>query len=175
MTLALARREKMVLAAGAAFVFLFLFYQVGVGRAVGYRERLSKRIDREMKDRDRIVDLAAQYVALSERQAGASSRFSARPPDFKLFTFLDRLAGEAGIKPAIQYMKPSVSPLAGSPYKSSTVEMKLSGLSMEQFFNFLYRIESSGSGVSVRRMALSVTGKDERYLEVVLQASTLEK
>ena len=175
MTLALAKREKYVLAFGAAFVFLFLFNEVGVSRAVAYREKLERQVVKERAAREKVAELAADYRRLSDRQKGAAARLAGRQADFRLFAFLDLLAGQAGLKSAVQYMKPAVSPIEGSPYKSSTVEMKLSGISMEQLAGFIHMIESSPNGVSIRRMSVTATGKEERFLDAVFLASTLER
>lgn len=175
MTLALAKREKFVLAFGAAFVFLFLFNEIGVNRVVAYKDRLERRVVKEKAARERVAGLAADYKTLSERRKTAAARMVSRPADFRLFAFLDGLAGQAGVKSAVAYMKPSVAPMEGSPFKSSTVEMKLSGISMEQLSRFVYMIESSPNSVSIKRMSISATGKDQRYLDAVFLASTIEK
>jgi len=175
MTLALAKREKYVLAFGAAFVFLFLFNEVVVGRALAYRQRLERQVVKEKAAREKVAELAADFRRLSERQKSASAKLASRPADFRLFAFLDLQAGQAGLKNAVQYMKPAVSPIEGSPLKSSTVEMKLSGVSMEQLASFIHMIESSANGVSIRRMSITATGRDERFLDAVFLASTIEK
>ena len=51
----------------------------------------------------------------------ARTNMAGRTSGFTLFSFLDTLAGQAGLKDRIAYMKPSTSILEDSPFKLSIV------------------------------------------------------
>jgi general secretion pathway protein M len=84
------------------------------------------------------------------------------------------LAGEAGIKENIAYMKPSTTVQKESAYKISLVEMKLTGITMEQMTLFLHKIETSNNMVSVKRLSLTKPDETQQRLNAVLQVQTLE-
>lgn len=171
----LGKREKVVLAGGIAFVLLFLCYQLIVVRAVAFRARQKAAIVRAQVDLAKMDELSAQVKELLAKSDVAQNRFQARPANFRLFTFLDQLAGESDVKKYVKYMKPTLTPIPDSEFKSSQVEVKLAGLSTEQLLDFLYRVETSRNQVSVRRLAITETGRGDRSIDAVLQASTLEK
>ncbi|MEW5737072.1 MAG: type II secretion system protein GspM [Thermodesulfobacteriota bacterium] len=171
----LGKREKVVLAGGAAFVILFLCYQLIVAQAVAFHARQKAAIVRAQVDLRKMDELSTRVKELLSKSEQAQNRYSSRQPGFRLFTFLDQLAGESDVKKYIKYMKPTLTPIPDSEFKSSQVEMKLAGLSMEQLLDFLYRVESSKNQVAVRRLAITETGRGDRLIDAVIQASTLEK
>jgi len=86
---------------------------------------------------------------------------------------LDQLAGEAGIKDHIAYMKPSKSRPKNSPYNLSMVELKLQGISIKQLTPYLYMVETSKNMVFIRRISITKTGK-EGMIDAILQVETFE-
>jgi len=105
-------------------------------------------------------------------------RFRKRPETFTLFSFLDRLAEESGIpKDKVVYIKPSKSDLKNSPYKLAQAEMKLQNLSTVQLKTYLYKleVEKADNSVFIRKLSINQAGNDKGFIDVVLQAETLEK
>ena len=49
----------------------------------------------------------AEFKALKKDNQISKSRFARRSKGFKLFSFMDQLAAQAGIKDRVTYMKPS--------------------------------------------------------------------
>ena len=75
-----------------------------------------------------------------------------RPPGFALFSYLEKSAGDAGVKTNIK----SINPLKSSPaesYEESVVEMRLDRLTMKQLTDFLYIVESREELVRIRKMS----------------------
>ncbi|KKK54471.1 hypothetical protein LCGC14_3084410, partial [marine sediment metagenome] len=95
-------------------------------------------------------------------------------PDYTLFSFLDRLAGEAGIKDRIAYMKPSTSTTTNGRYKISSVEMKLESISLEELVTYLYKTETSKNLVNIKRISISKTGTEREFLNAILHVETFE-
>jgi general secretion pathway protein M len=91
-----------------------------------------------------------------------------------LFSFLDRLAGESGIKDQISYMKPSKTVQKNSPYKISRVEMKLDAITLEQLTNYLHGVETSKNMVDIKKISISKKDKKQGLLTAVLQVETVE-
>jgi general secretion pathway protein M len=123
---------------------------------------------------EQMQKLQSEYAALTQSEKTSKSRFRRRPKGFTLFSFLDRLAGESGIKDRISYMKPSKKAQKNSPYKISRVEMKLEAISLEQLANYLYGIETSQNMVDITKISISKKDKKQGLLTAVLQVETVE-
>jgi general secretion pathway protein M len=97
-----------------------------------------------------------------------------RSSGFTLFSFLDTLAGQVGLKDRIAYMKPSKTTLENTPYTLSVVETKLQNITMKQLTSYLYRIETSNNLVRVKGLSISKTGKQAGTVDAVLLAETFD-
>lgn len=118
--------------------------------------------------------LQSEYLALQNQATAAISRFEGRQKGFSLYSFMDRLAGEAGIKDQITRMKPTKTVQKDSPYQISRVEMKLEAVTLEQLANYLYGVETSKNMVDIKKVSISKNDKKQGLLTVVLQAETAE-
>jgi general secretion pathway protein M len=87
---------------------------------------------------------------------------------------MNQLAGQAGIKDRISYMKPTNTVQKNSNYKLSRVEMKLDAVTLEQLTNYLYGIETSKNMVIVKKLSISKKEKNEGLVNVILQVETPE-
>ena len=71
-------------------------------------------------------------------------------------------------------MKPSTSVRKNSPYKISKVEIKLKGLTLQQLTSYLHMVETSKNIVRIKKLSISKTGKQEGFIDAVLQVETSE-
>ena len=170
----LSKREKMAIGIGIGFVGIFVLLQVAVFPFMDARERLQRRLVSHTRSYDEIRQLRLKYLALQDQADTSKTKFSRRQRGFTLFSFLDKLAGQVGIKERITYMKPSSTKQKDTPYSLSLVEMKLNGITMEQITKFLYQIETSQNMIHVRRLSLSKKEEKEGLLNVILQVETFE-
>jgi general secretion pathway protein M len=118
--------------------------------------------------------LKNQYMAIKKRADEAKKSMSKRKRGFTLFSFLDQLAGETGLKDNIAYMKPSVSAQENSPYKTALVETKLQAVTVESLTRYIYRIETSDNIVKLKGLSITKTGKLAGYVDAVLLVETIE-
>lgn len=170
----LSRRERNLIYGAGCVIFLFIFVQLIIFPTVDKRQHLRRALQVKTKMLEEMVALKAEYDALSTEADLSKVRFEKREKGFTLFSFLDRLSGEAGIKNNITYMKPSTSVQKNSPYKISLVEMKIQGLTLEQLTVYLHMIETSDNIVKVKRLSISKKQKEEGFIDAVLQAETFE-
>lgn len=122
-----------------------------------------------------MIRLKSEYDAIEKRTSLAKISFEKREKDFTLFSFLDRLTGKARIKEYVTYMKPSTTVQKNSSFKISQVEMKFKGLTLEQLITYLQMVETSKNMVNIKRLSISKTGKQEGFVDAVLQVETVEK
>ncbi len=169
----LAKREKYFVGIAVCSLALFFLLQFLIFPFFEKRERLQKGVKIKEEALREIIKLSAEYEAYRVDSKGVQQLLTKRPKGFTLFAFLDRAAGEAGIKERIEYMKPSTSKGTG-PYKESMVEMKLEAVTLKQLTEYLHRIESPEDLISVKRISIKQNKREAGYLDAVLQALTYE-
>ena len=170
----LNKRERygIMLAAGAIGIFLIavLVVEPFFSRAANMKNSLQTKADMLVE----MQRMRSEYTGLTQQAKISTSRSARRQKGFTLFSFLDRLAGEAGIKDQISYMKPSKTVQKNSPYKISRVEMKLDAITLEQLTNYLHGVETSENMVDVKKISISKKDKTQGLLTAVLQVETIE-
>lgn len=170
----LSKRERVALWAAFFFIGVFVLFKLAVFPFLDQRERLERSFETNVKNLEEIRLLKSEYEGLRRQTELSKIRFERRSRGFTLFSFLDRLAGEVGIKENITYMKPSTTIQKDSAYKVSLVEMKLTGITMEQMTQYLYKIETSKNMVSIKRLSLTKPDDTQQRLNAVLQVQTIE-
>ncbi len=170
----LTRREKYSIYAAAGIICLFVVIQFIVFPTVDKREQQERAVQVKTKILEEMVALKAEYDAIKKNTDLSKVQFTRREKGFTLFSFLDKLTGEAGIKDHITYMKPSTSVRKNSPYKISKVELKLQGLTLQQLTSYLHMVETSKNIVRIKKLSISKTGKQEGFIDAVLQVETSE-
>lgn len=170
----LQRRDKIALYIGAGVLGIFIVLQVIIFPILDSGDRLERQIGSKHKMLQEMQLLQAEYRSLTINSSSNEAKLKRRSKGFRLFSFLDGLAGQGGIKSNIIYMKPSTANLKNSPYDLSTVEMKINGLTMEQLLKFLHGVENSPNMVWVKRISLSRGEKEEDLLNAVLQVETYQ-
>jgi len=170
----LNRRERygVMLAAGVIVIFLIAVFIIEpfLSRSANMKNSLQAKAD-ILVDMQR---MQSEYNSLTQQATMSISRFQRRPKGFTLYSFMDRLAGESGIKDRISYMKPSKTAQKNSPYKISRVEMKLDEITLEQLANYLYGVETSQNMVQIKKISISKKDGEQGLLTAVLQVETLE-
>jgi general secretion pathway protein M len=170
----LAKREKYLIGLAVVVIAVAVLIQLIVLPFFDKRERLHDVVEARAKNLQEIVQLSQEYKALKEDSEMLTRRLASRPKNFTLFSFLEKAAGEAGVKNNIKYMKPSASTGKGE-FKESLVEMKLEKITLKQLEGYLKRIESPGDIVSVKRISIQANKKETQYLDAILQVLTFSK
>jgi general secretion pathway protein M len=170
----LTRREKYSIYAASVIIFLFIVIHFIVFPTVEKNEQQERALQVKTKILEEMIVLKSEYDAIKKNTDLSKVQFGRREKGFTLFSFLDKLTGEAGIKDNINYMKPSTSVQKNSPYKISKVEMKLQGITLQQLTSYLYMVETSKNMVRIKRLSISKTGKQEDFIDAVLQVETSE-
>jgi len=170
----LNKREKYAVGAAGAFIGLFIVIQFVFFPAIDKRDRLQRQIDLKIKTLEDMLALKTEYDTVVRDINFSKNRLSKRRKGFTLFSFLDELAGETGIKNKIKYMKPTSTPQKDGSLKMLLVEMKLEAVTLKQLTTYLYRVETSENTVFVRRMSISKADKLPGSIDAVLQVETYE-
>lgn len=169
----LTRREKYYLFGGIAFVAAFILVQFVISPLMEAKENTRRAVLVNEKALQEIRLLSAEYRMFQSDSGDMGSLLAARPKDFTLFSFLEKMAGEAGVKANIKYMKPSTSSDTG-PYKESSVEMKLEDMTLEQLVEYLYLVESEKYLVMIKRISIKQGKGNTNYLTALIHFITYQ-
>jgi general secretion pathway protein M len=168
------KREKYIIYGVAGFLGLLIIIEFIVSPFFEYRNRLHRSLEAKkvvLKDMRR---LQADYETLTKKTQLSKDQFSRREKGFTLFSFLDQLAGRAGIKDRISYMKPSKTAEKNSKFKISRVEMKIDAITLKQLVDYLHGVETSKNTVTIKKISISKKDKEQGLLNVIMQVEALE-
>lgn len=167
----LAKRERLLLAGGVTILLFLIFSQL---LSSGHkRMRTMERVNRELeKNLEEMYHLQNRYLILEERLKFFDERMVTRPADFTLFSHLENLASQTGIKERIDYLKPEER-IVSERCRRSLVRVKLRGVTLEQLTRYLYSIESSPHSLEVRKLHITPQYAKRELLEVAFEVSTL--
>ena len=168
------KRERYAIMLAAGVIGIFLVVTFIVEPFLSKTDQLKKSLHDKAVMLEQMRQLQSEYGTLTQKAKVSEALFSRRQKGFKLFSFLDQLAGEAGVKDRISYMKPSTKVQKNSPYKISRVEMKLDAITLKQLTTYLYGVETSKNMVDIKRISISKKDKKQGLLTAVLQVETVE-
>ena len=168
------KREKYAVWLAGGIIAAVIISQVIISPLVNKRLQLDRQLATQKRAVQEMQILKAEYEQIKRRSDAERGRMAGRSQGFTLFSFLDNLAGQVGLKDNIAYMKPSKTTLENSPYSMSVVETKLQDITMKQLTAYLYRIETSNNVVRVKGLSISKTGKQAGTVDAVLMAETLD-
>jgi len=174
MAIKLNKREKICVAAAAAAIVIFLVLQMLVFPLFEKNAQLTRTLATRQQEREQIQQLQADYRKTAEKAEQAQRHLKTRKRGFTLFSFLETLAGQTGVKSHIAYMRPTTTTQKDSPYRLSMVEMKLQDVTMAQLLTYLHGIETSRDMISIKRLSISKGEQKADLINTVFQVETLE-
>lgn len=175
MAIQMSNREKYFVGSAAVIIVIMIVYQFIITPFTEGASRKKRMVAQKIEQLGEMRDMQGEIETLNEKARALQSMAGKKEPGFTLFSFLDKLAGTTGVKPHINYMKPSEKVEKETQVTLSMVEMKLQGVDMKKLMAFLYEIETSPNGVFVRGLSLTKTGKDKNQLTAILQVETVKQ
>ena len=170
----LNRREKYIIYGAGCLIGLLIIIHFVITPFIENKNQMQRNLQTKKTELEEMYRLQAEYKALKEKLQLSQASIGKREKGFTLYSFMNQLAGQAGIKDRISYMKPSNTIQKNSNYKLSRVEMKLDGVTLEQLTSYLYGIETSKNMVIVKKLSVSKKEKNDSLINVILQVETLE-
>lgn len=167
----LTKSQRYYLMVGGAFVVVFLVFQLAVFPLWDARERMTNSIRVNEKVLKEMAVLGAEYGVLRQRAEAIQQVIAARTPDFTLFSYLEKKAGEIQLKSHLK----SINPLKGvstGAFEESIVEMRLDSITMKQLTDFLYAVESPKDLVRIGKISISKMKDNPEYLTATMQVLT---
>ena len=170
----ITKRERFAVYFAATAVGLFVIFQFIITPYVDKEDLLQRQYAAETEKLQKMREFKAEHDASAKSVDLSKINFQNRDKGFTLFSFLDKLSGETGIKDHVTKMIPSNSESKSGTYKISQVELKLKSITLKQLTDYLYGIETSKNVMFVKRLTIDQSSKPEGYIDVVMQVETYE-
>ena len=170
----LNKRERYAIMLAVGVIGIFLIIAFIVEPFLSKTDLLKKSLHDKAVTLEQMRQLQSEYSTLTQKAEISRAQFSRRQKGFKLNSFLVQLAGEAGVKDNVSYMKPTTKGQRNSPYKISRVDMKLDAITLKQLMTYVYGVETSSNMVDIKRISISKKDKKQGLLTAVLQVETVE-
>lgn len=170
----LNKREKYIVFGIGTLLVLFIIVQLIIRPLFARNDRLKGQLRNLTVAMNEMHKDRAGYEGLQVTTRSSSARFNQRGKGFTLYKFMNRLAGETGIKANIKSMKPTTTEQKGSRYKVSRVDMRLESITLAQLTDYLHRVETSANMINIKKMSVTKKEDKEGLLTAILQAETLE-
>ena len=159
----LDRREKGTIAFALLFLALALFMVFYVPNTWGKRYHGARQ---RVADKQQELQLAHLEKLEEEERVRSQEELlailQARDPRFELFSFVNRIAGETGLsgRARLENREASRRP-RGFPENHPLVDLELSGVSLEELIDLLYKVRSSNNLVAVYKLEIEPMLRDQ--------------
>ena len=170
----LNKRERYIILGAICILAILGVMQFIVTPFFEKKDRMKANLNSRQDMLTEMQQWQTEFKALKKNTQISESRFSRRSKGFKLFSFMDQLAGQAGIKDRITYMKPTKGVQKNGGYRISRVEMKLDAITLDQLVTYLHGVETSENMVDVKKLSITKKDKNQELISVVMQVETLE-
>ncbi len=162
------RERRFVVLAGVALGVTLLVLLV-ITPLVDSRERLQAKVAAKERELVEVATLATTHESLRRalEVAGSASGTTLSP-----FAFLEGLATSTVGRDKLAAINP-VSREERSGIPQETIELKLSGVSLQELVDLLYKIDATGAAVRCTNLAIKKRYKDPYTFDVTLTAIAL--
>lgn len=168
------KRERLSVLGASIIVACFLLFQFAIAPLLEKKKMLERQLEVKTKIFADMIELGAEYETILGNNKNLKQIYSRRDKNFTLFAFLEKLAGSAGIKDSIVYMKPSTTVDKYSDIEFSLVEMKLKEIKLSQLISYLQMVETSKNVVFVKRLGITRDDKNKKSISAVLHVETVK-
>jgi len=143
------------------FLFPFLEAKKKTEQAIEVSERILVQLN----------PLLEEYAKVKGETERIKNIVMQRPANFSLFSYVDKLTEQVGIKGNLEYINEARGAVVSS-LEEVVVEIKFEKLTLKQLVDFLVQIESSENFIHVKRASLMRSKESPTYLSARLLVGT---
>jgi hypothetical protein len=165
-------REKIVVIGGILLLVLFLFYQFVISPAKDRLTLLDRLIPQKESELKEVIYLKNEYEYLKKSNL-KKGKEAKEEKGVVTLSYLEGLAGKAGLKSNIKYMKPLGESKSGR-YLQNSIDIKLANVPLVKLVNFLYEIENSARALRIVGLSILTNKRDPSILDIAIQITSFE-
>jgi type II secretory pathway component PulM len=169
----LSPRERTLVGIAGGTLALIGLYSLVVDPLADLRERIGSRITQKQKELVEIQRMRDEYFDLLQ-QYEASQAILAKPrAGFSLFSHVESTVSQVVSRDHITSMNPGNKAL-GNAYREESVELKLTGISLKQLVDMMYRIEKGPHQLRMTRLQVKKQSRDPHSFDVTATVSMIQ-
>jgi general secretion pathway protein M len=169
----LGAREKLCILAGAGIVIVILLVQFAILPFWEEKERVARAVETQEKILKEMNTQLAEYHLLRRDMDTLQRAVASRPPNFTLYSFVERKAREAGVRGNIKAINPSRGMSAGT-FEETMADVSLEKITTRQLVQFLYHADSPRDAVRIRKLTVRKSMESPEYLTATVQLATYQ-
>jgi general secretion pathway protein M len=169
----LGAREKLYILAGAGIAIVILLVQFAILPFWEEKERVARAVEAQEKILKEMNAQLAEYRLLRRDMDTLQRAVASRPPNFTLYSFVERKAREAGVRGNIKAINPSRGMSAGS-FEETIADISLERITTRQLVQFLYHADSPSDAVRIRKLTVRKSMESPEYLTATVQLATYQ-
>ncbi len=166
----LGARERLFVVGGVVALLLTLLYATVIEPLMTRSSQLDRQIAKTQRDVQELHALQREYQAHKQVLDDINAKLR-RQKNFAIFSHVEKLAGDTGIRSKILYMKPTVSTPIDA-YEEESVEIKMEGVTLEQLIRYLYQVENSPQFLKIKRLYIKPRLDNRQLLTATFRVST---
>ncbi|GIX49507.1 MAG: hypothetical protein KatS3mg131_3718 [Candidatus Tectimicrobiota bacterium] len=163
-------REKLFVLGAAVAVLLALLFLLVIDPLLARAALLDRQIQAAERQLRELQDLRRQYLHQKQLLDQINARLR-QQQNFSLFSKLEELARESGLREKLLYMKPVVS-APSEAYNEEAVEIKMEGVTLAQLVRYLQQVETAPQFLKIKRLHIKPRLDDRQQLSAVFRVST---
>lgn len=169
----LSKRQQLTVAGGGGLALVMLLVQLLILPFMDAKKTLNQAIRNNEKTLAEMMLLAGDYQVLKRQAGRIQQSLAQRPQNFSLYSHLEKIAGDAGVKANIKSINAAKGATSG-PYEELPVDIRLEKITLKQITDFLYLLESPQELIRVKKIALAKMPESPEYLSAQVQAVTFQ-
>ena len=170
----LSPRERTLVGVATGAVVLIALYTFGLSPYLDAGEMARRGIAQKQKELAEIQDMRDHYLDLVRRFEASRAVLAKVQPNFSLFSQIESTVSQVVSRDHIASMNPA-SKVVGDTYREESVELKLTGISLDQLVDMAYRIEKGDQPLRVTRLQLKKKTSDPHSFDVTATVSMLQE
>src|SRR5215813_15122220 len=127
-------RERLFIGGAGAALVLFLIFKLAIDPMFKHSAELDRQIVTARRQLDELRTMQQEYQRQKSVVDSINNQLK-KQPNFSIFSRLEELAGQTGIRNKIVHMKPTIS-TPNEVYKEESVEVKMEGVTLEQLVQY---------------------------------------
>jgi general secretion pathway protein M len=167
-----ARERLLVGLAGGAVLVIALYTLVWEPLDAG-RTDLARRIQVKKGELVEMQHMREDYLALLNQFELRQKIIERADPKFSLFPHIEATVGQVVGREKIASMNPTNKDIGGA-YREESVEIKLTGIALQQLTDLMYKIEKSPQPLRFTRLQVKKRLRDPQSFDVTATVSMLK-
>jgi general secretion pathway protein M len=165
----LQSRERLFIGGAGAALVVFLIFKLAIDPTFKHYAELDRQIVTARRQLNELRTMQQEYQRQKSVVDSINNQLK-KQQNFAIFSRLEELAGQTGIRNKILYMKPTVS-TPSEVYNEESVEIKMEGVTLEQLVRYLHQIESSPQLLKIKRLEIKPRFDNRQILTATFRVS----